>query len=123
VYNKLGDKDLDVFHVDLVIEEKQNGVIETQPKSDTDFTNTNGDAVLLNNEITDEIDGEDTPVEGARVSQSVDDLTSRQMQVKDMEIDILRGGASSEYIVMDKLDDSRIIKLRTKSIEMNIQQE
>ncbi|XP_053403750.1 sodium-dependent multivitamin transporter-like isoform X2 [Mercenaria mercenaria] len=124
VYNKLDDIKVDVFHVDLVIE-KQNGVIDKQPKAGNHVDDKTGDAVFVDNKqsddrISNEAHNQDDDV---RVTHSVDDLSPRKMQVKDMEMDILRGGTSSDYIVMDKLDDSRVLKLRAKSIEMDIKPE
>ena len=128
VYNKLNNKEVDVFNVDLVIEGKQNSVINTQPTAgnhETEIaanqeTRINGDAVIIDNETIDATDG----VAGeANVSKSVDNLASRHMQVKDMEIDILKGGTSNEYIVMDRLDDTRILKLKAKSMEFDIAKE
>lgn len=124
VYNKLNGADVDVFDVDLIIE-KTNGVVDKQPETIDHVVDKNGTVAILEEKYVDEnTEMQTLDKTDALVTRSVDDLLPRRPpNVKDMEIDILKGGTSSEYIVMDRMDDSRILKLKTKSVEIDINSE
>lgn len=113
-----------MFHVDLIIE-KKNGVVDKQPETLDNTVDRNGGAIMLDGTTketnVDMHDAQTLSDTEALVSRSVGDLPSMKLpNVKDMEIDILKGGTSSEYIVMDKLDDSRVLKLKAMSVELDI---
>ncbi|KAL4220041.1 Sodium-dependent multivitamin transporter [Mactra antiquata] len=112
IYNKLDEHDKEMFDMNLEVK---------APIVDGEISKaTNGDVKHsgFGNNVDSIVQIIEPPT--ANVALSVDDLTTTRIHMKDIELDILRGGTSSEYIVMDKSEDIRMLKLRAKSQEFVI---
>ncbi|XP_060588532.1 sodium-dependent multivitamin transporter-like, partial [Ruditapes philippinarum] len=117
VYDKIGDKDVNIYNVDLIVG-NNTGVVDKQPNSDNHIAHQNGGVDLVHR-LKDESSSPNTT--DGTVIHSVEVLSPRTIPVKDMELSIMKGGVSSEYVVMDNMDDGRIQNnVRTKSMEFDI---
>jgi hypothetical protein len=120
VYDKIGDKDVNIYNVDLIVG-NNTGVVDKQPNSDNHIAHQNGGVDLVHRQ-KDESSSPNTT--DGTVIHSVEELSPRTIPVKDMELSIMKGGVSSECVVMDNMDDGRILNnVRTKSIEFDIKQD
>ena len=117
MYDKLGNKDVNVLNVDLIVG-KDTEVVDKQPRTENHSIQQNGGVDLVttrNQEFTAAPNHEE-----GKVIQSVEDIWPRTVPVKDMEMNILKGGNSSEDVVIDNFEDGRVLNFRTKSVELDI---
>lgn len=123
-FDKLNAADINIFNVEIQVKDPQqfddNGALIQNHNADFDDSVGNALHNNANPRGKDGRHGKTKTGHQDEVTKSFGDLSYRKMPVRDMEIDILRGGSSSEYIVMDKMTDGRILRMKAKSQEIHI---